>query len=135
MKTREEIALEAEVQKLKAQLVAMDEQMNRGVDQGRLRAYEDALKRIVANTNSNADAWARSVAQSALAPPEAQYKLHGPQCKSWDDDGRRCLLLSKHDGAHFNGIFSWAMKRRGQGAATTPNARAHEAALAAWEQP
>lgn len=130
---RERTAREAEIAKLRAQLVLMDEQLTRGPDQGRLRAYEDALKTIAANTNSNIAAWARSIARGVLAPPEAQYRLHGEQCRAWDDSGRRCLLLTKHNGAHFNGTFSWAMKRRGQPADTMPNPAAHAAALASWE--
>lgn len=135
MKTKTELVLEAEIATLRAQLVAMDEQMTRGTDFGRMRAYEAALKLIAGNsadTHSAVVNHLRRVAAMALDPVESHLVFHGEQCRAAREFSARCALHRGHGGAHFDGVHTWSMKRRGQALATVLNQHEVEAAQEAW---
>ncbi len=137
MKTKAELKLEAEISALRAQLVAMDEHMTRGTDLGRMRAYEAALKLIAADHAArfglNTEArHLRGIAARALEPLESQLKFHGIQCRAQQAFSSRCALHAGHGGAHYDGVHSWSMKRRGRGLETVLNATEVEHAERSW---
>lgn len=136
MKAPAVLVLEAEVAKLRAQLVAMDEEMTRGTDEAKLRRYEDALRLIAANSSATLDKnmaarHLATIALRALGPIEERPTR--TRCASFHPTGTPCVLLRGHEGAHYDSINKWSNKKRGRGLQTNVSREAMDALALAME--